>query len=252
MLKWTYFAAVTLLLGLVSFALAASVGVALTVLWAIVAGLASLLFVRLIDAHAGDGLSELGPMLMAGTALALGGGLKWLTGAPTTGVHDALVVLLGMGAAWGLDAALATGRGRSCFVCKLPMGAEPAFACPRCHQTVCARPTCWIARHFRCRYCDEREVIVFPIDERWWKTRVGARAGAGACSSCYKEANEADLRECGQCRWPMCKRCWDYHNGACAHCGWVMPDLPPALQPFMTAAPDVRGGYVEPAARRRP
>jgi hypothetical protein len=87
-------------------------------------------------------------------------------------------------------------------------------------------------------------------DESWWRARLGPRVRNGSCSSCFKEANEADLRECGRCKWPMCKLCWDHHNGQCAHCEWVMPGLPPSLEPFMAAA-RAADHDAEPAARRR-
>jgi hypothetical protein len=252
MLRNTYFVAATLLLGLVSFALTSAVPAALSLLWAIVVGCGALLFVHLIDTNAGVAPSEIGAMVMAGAALAMSGSLKWLVGAETLGWHDAIAVLVGMAAAWGLDTLIGGGsRGRVCFVCKQPMGSESAFECPRCHQTVCTRPNCWRSQKFRCRLCDERDVVVFNInDESWWRARLGARVRNGQCSSCFKEANEADLRECGRCKWPMCKLCWDHHNGQCTHCEWVMPGLPPSLEPFMMTARAAEHN-AEPAARRR-
>jgi hypothetical protein len=68
----------------------------------------------------------------------------------------------------------------------------------------------------------------------------------GACASCYKEANETDLRACGRCKWPSCRRCWDHHNGQCSHCEWVLPDLPASLQPFFAG----RASSVAADARR--
>jgi hypothetical protein len=130
-----------------------------------------------------------------------------------------------------------------CSLCRAPLADRTSFTCPRCHQTICSRPTCWKGQHARCRSCDEREVVLFPVREDWWQARVGGRVPAGACHSCYKEAHEADLRECGQCRFPTCRRCWDYNNGRCTRCGWLMPDLPPAIQPFVGQRP---------AAPRRP
>jgi hypothetical protein len=57
----------------------------------------------------------------------------------------------------------------------------------------------------------------------------------GECLSCFREAQDTstDLRECGQCHWPMCTRCWDYYNGVCQRCDWTIPDLPPRLLPFL-------------------
>jgi hypothetical protein len=250
MLRWIYVSAGTLLLGLVSFAVTASAGGALTVLWYLGVGALSLLFVRLIDSQSADARSELTPMLMGGLVVGFGSLLKWLNGSSNLGWPDAIGILAALGAAWGVEVMLAAGSARRCFICKLPLESGLPFTCPRCHQVICARPSCWAARHFRCRYCDEREVILFPIDERWWRARLGPRASTGACSSCYKEAGEADLRECGQCGWAMCRRCWDYHNGRCTHCEWILPDLPASLKPFLGASGPLAHGQGQ-AARRR-
>lgn len=159
----------------------------------------------------------------------------------------------------GAAIALATGagiyqlstRGRSavCVLCKRPAADTGGFDCPRCADRVCARPTCWNPRYFRCVRCHEREIVVFPIAEKWWVTRLGARVRDGECTSCGKEAREADLRECGQCHWPMCRRCWDYYNGSCRKCEWVIPDVPARLRPFVRGA---RGRHGAEGAAARP
>jgi hypothetical protein len=238
----------TLLLGLVSFVVSSSAAAAVILVWSLGVGALSLLFVKLVDSYSIRTLGELAPMLMGGLVIGLGAGLKWLTGI-TVGWADVVGILGAMGAAWAAEAVLTTGSARRCFICKQPLESG-SFACPRCHQVICTRPTCWVGRHFRCRYCDEREVIIFPIDENWWRTRLGARASAGACSSCYKEAGEADLRECRQCGWALCKRCWDYHNGQCTHCEWTLPDLPAALRPFLGTGGPVPRGRPQAAGRR--
>jgi hypothetical protein len=240
----------TLLVGLVTFALNTSGGVALALAGAAVVGAASLLFVRLIDLQAGEAQNELTAMLMAGSAAAVSWGLKALVGSNMLGWHDGTAVLVAMGTAWACDVMGANRTARVCFICKSAIGDATHFSCPRCQQLVCSRPSCWMARRFRCRSCDEREVVAFPIDERWWRARLGARVSTGSCGSCYKEAGEADLRECGQCHWPMCKRCWDYHNGQCTHCEWTVPDLPKALQPFMGASQQVNQRQFRSAERR--
>lgn len=129
-------------------------------------------------------------------------------------------------------------RGRSaiCVLCKRPAADTGGFDCPRCADRVCARPTCWNPRYFRCVRCHEREIVVFPIAEKWWAARVGPRVREGECTSCGKDARETDLRECGQCHWPMCRRCWDYYNGSCRKCEWVLPDVPARLRPFVRGA----------------
>ena len=121
-----------------------------------------------------------------------------------------------------------SGGSKTCQLCKLPAPEQAGFSCPRCHDRVCARPTCWNAKYVRCVRCHEREIVILPTAESWWRPRLGPKVKNGQCNHCYKEAHEADLRECGQCHWPMCQRCWDYHNGICQRCKWVIPDLPPA------------------------
>jgi hypothetical protein len=137
-----------------------------------------------------------------------------------------------------------SGGAATCQLCRQPAPSRAGFVCPRCQDRVCARPTCWNAKYVRCVRCHEREIVILPVMESWWKQRLGARLKNGECSHCYKEAHEADLRECGQCRWPMCQRCWDYHNGVCQRCKWVIPDLPSALAAYVAgaAAPRDRGG----------
>jgi hypothetical protein len=235
MLKKTYFAAGTALLAVVSFVVTASSTGALTLGWSLVIGVLSLLFMRLIDS-AGDLASDIAPMIMAGLVMALAVSFKWLVGSPTVGWPDSLAILTSLGTAWAMDVLLARGVTRPCFICKRPVAERETFACPRCHQSICTRPSCWIARHFRCQLCDERDVILFPTDEQWWRSRLGPRVMTGSCNNCYKEATVRDLRACGQCQWTMCKRCWDYHNGQCIHCEWIVPDPPSALRPYLGAS----------------
>ena len=249
-MRAAYFIAVTVLLSLISFVVSTAAPVAVALLWALAVGGVAVLFVKLIS-HTTDAASDIAPMLMAGVVVGAGGSLKWFTNASTLGWWDAAGVLVALGSAWAVDV-FAAGRGkRVCFICKLALEERVPFACPRCHQVICTRPSCWIARRFRCRYCDEREVIVFPIDERWWASRLGPRVREGSCNSCYKEAGEADLRACGRCRWTLCRRCWDYHNGQCTHCGWIVPNPPAALRPFLGASEPFDTGRGESDARRR-
>jgi hypothetical protein len=148
-----------------------------------------------------------------------------------------------------------SGGAKTCQLCRQPAPERAGFVCPRCHDRVCARPSCWSAKYVRCIRCHEREIIALPQSEAWWRPRVGQRAKHGQCGHCYKESHEADLRECGQCHWPMCQRCWDYHNGICQRCRWVIPDLPAALAAYVggasanagRSAPSAAGG-----ARRSP
>ena len=249
-MRATYNIAATLLLAGVTFALTASAGAAVVIGCALVIGALSSMFMRLIETRSSSAPGA-ESMLMAGTIGLLAWGLKWFANSAVEGWADGAAVLVAVGVAWGLDALITTGDGAACFICKRPIDQSPSFGCPRCHQTICARPECWIGRHFRCEACDLREVVLFPDDERWWRARVGPRVSKGACSVCFTEAHERDLRACGQCPWPMCKRCWDLQNGRCVKCDWLMPDLPHELEPFLPALGRI-DEPVDRAARRRP
>jgi hypothetical protein len=233
MLKGVSYTGVVLVMGSLFFAVTSHSNQALTLTMAALAGGAALALVRVL-AHNGEAPGELTAMVLGAGAVALGGALKVVYGVDGITWADPVGALVAQGVAWGADAATA-GTGRACFVCKSPLRDESPFTCPRCHQTICELPTCWVARRFRCQLCDEREVVLFPAAESWWAQRVGPRVREGTCSSCYGEAGEADLRSCGRCRWTMCRRCWDYHNGRCTHCDWVMPELPDALARFLPA-----------------
>jgi hypothetical protein len=50
-------------------------------------------------------------------------------------------------------------------------------------------------------------------------------------------AEETDLRVCGKCGRPQCRDCWDFSNGQCGRCHWIVEDLPEALRPYVVAAP---------------
>jgi hypothetical protein len=225
-----------ILFGLVYFGVGmipGSVGLVLTLIAAGVVGALAVLFLRVlaVDTTPQAALREAG---MVGLATALGSGFATLALYPSYDAWKLLGIPLATLTAYLIGMGLNRQQGVvKCSLCRTPIADRASFTCPRCHQTVCSRPTCWKGQHARCRSCDEREVVLFPVREDWWQARLGARVPAGACHSCYKEAHEADLRECGQCRFPSCRRCWDYQNGRCPRCGWLVPDLPPAIQPFV-------------------
>jgi hypothetical protein len=233
-----YAALATLVVGLIYFVISVE-GVGL--LLSPVAGLVGFLYWRLIDPD------ERGPKGYARvlSTTAIGGALGILPGLvlglSRTPGWDAAGVLLAVVMAAAFFSMRAQGKATPCVLCRMPAPQRAGFDCPRCNDRVCARPTCWNARYSRCKRCHEREIVIFPIAENWWTKRLGRRVLKGECLSCYKEALETDLRECGQCHWPMCKRCWDYHNGMCRRCDWVIPDLPPRLAPFMRVKA-ARGG----------
>jgi hypothetical protein len=240
MARTIYLVAAMALLTALSFVVVVSGVFGLTLVWAVAAGAAATFLSRLIAGGDAAPGSAPPPLVMAAMIFLFGTALKWASGVGTTTWMDWAPAALAVGSAWGVGLMVASRNRTACFVCKTV--GTVTFVCPRCHQTICAQPTCWSGAHLRCRYCEEREVILFPIAEGWWQSRVGARASTGACSSCFKESQETDLRECGQCQWPMCKRCWDFNNGHCTHCDWVMPNLPPDLHAVSSGVEGSRSG----------
>ena len=232
-MRTAYLIAGSLLLGLVFFAVATIRQPLLTLLGACGVGFASFMSWRALDAHESSSRNGTYSILMAALASLVGALLTWAVSPSPTEPWAWLGIGLAMVTAGGIWALSKKDGGPSCFVCRLPLERAASFVCPRCRQTVCARPSCWNGRHLRCRYCLDREVVVFPLDERWWRTQLGPRVMKGECTSCYKEAQETDLRECRQCHWSTCKRCWDYHNGRCLHCDWVIRNLPRQLRLFI-------------------
>jgi hypothetical protein len=216
----------TVLIALISFALTAT-GLGLLLSFAL--GLLAWLFFRLVDPEERGRTGLLRVLITAGGGSALGvaGGLllgiSHVVAFDVAGVAVTTIVAAAVYSVW------ARRDDPACALCKRPAREGASFKCPRCSDRVCARPECWNARYGRCARCHEREIVIFPIADKWWDRRLGPRAMQGECVSCLKEAHETDLRECGQCHWPTCRRCWDYNNGACQRCGWVMPDTPPAL-----------------------
>jgi hypothetical protein len=248
MWRTAYFIAIGLFLGIVSYVVPPGPFV---VGWSLLVGVVAFFGIRFVNAQIEDQPTEVAAMVVSGGATLLGWILKLVHLRAQTGWFEGIGVVAAVGTAWALDALTTTAGSKICFICKQPAGDRP-FSCPRCRQTICARPSCWIARHARCKWCHEREVV-FPTTEEWWKRQVGPRVTTGNCSGpCLKEAYETDLRACPRCRWPFCKRCWDRQNFTCTHCGWVMPDLPKALAPFVAVSPPPAFEPNERISRRRP
>jgi hypothetical protein len=211
------------------------------------AGATGFLFWRLIDPDERGSRGFLRVVLTTLTGAAIGVLAAVLLRLTPTPLGDGFGVILAVALAAAFYSMRAQGRVTPCVLCRRPAPERVGFDCPRCNDRVCARPTCWNARYARCARCHDREIVIFPIAEPWWGKRLGRRVMKGECLSCYKEAQETDLRECGQCHWPMCKRCWDYNNGVCRRCNWTIPDLPPRLAPFVARAATSRGA---PAPKR--
>jgi hypothetical protein len=123
-------------------------------------------------------------------------------------------------------------RARVCQLCRQPLGNTLAFECPRCGLLVCERK-CWRFDSCRCRLCADQAVPVFPAEARWWDEHFGARVPSGKCQLCL--GGGSDLRACPECGRLQCRDCWDYANGQCGHCGWLLADLPPVLKRYMFA-----------------
>jgi hypothetical protein len=201
-----------------------------------VAGIVAFFFWRLLEPDERGPRGRVNVLVSAGAGCVIGLIAAIAVRLSANPGADAAGVVVATALAFALYSYRAQGRGIPCALCRLPAPEGAAFNCPRCGDRVCARPTCWNARYARCRRCHEREIVIFPIAEAWWTFRLGRRVMNGECLSCYKEAQETDLRECGQCHWPMCKRCWDYNNGVCRRCEWTIPELPPQLAPFVKTA----------------
>ncbi|MDQ6707505.1 MAG: hypothetical protein M3Z85_16200 [Acidobacteriota bacterium] len=141
------------------------------------------------------------------------------------------------GVALAVSAALAgfeRSSSKRCALCNRRLGRQISFLCPRCGLLVCEQ-NCWAFEHCRCRLCEQNRVPVLPADSRWWDKRFGPRSNFGKCQICMAAAAETDLRVCGKCGRPQCRECWDFANGQCSHCQWILTDLPEQLQPFMRA-----------------
>jgi hypothetical protein len=234
-----YVALGTMLVGLVYFALTAT---GLGLLFSPAVGLMAFLFFRLIDPEERGRAGFVRVLIAGGVGTAVGGFLSIFLNVSHSPQWDAVGALSAVIFASATYSIWARGNAAACVLCKLPAQSGGAYNCPRCGDWICSRPTCWNGRYARCTRCHDREIVIFPIADKWWDRRLGHRVLKGECTSCYKEAQETDLRECGQCHWPMCRRCWDYYNGACKRCEWTIPDLPAALLPFIRKGKSARSG----------
>src|SRR5262245_36391838 len=187
------------------------------------------------------------PLLAAGIGIASGGILSRnirLSNDPAqvipvdSGLVDSGLVDSGMIDVWAVALGVAVGgavavwrlrnRAARCHICRRILG-EARQSCPRCGNSVCLN--CWNADSFRCVRCERSRTPLLSIEEEeWWDERLGNRQPAGRCIRCRREANERDLRKCGNCPRAMCIHCWDMENGRCIGCDWVIPHLPSSLE----------------------
>jgi len=226
------------LLGLLDFAALSANLAPLTLGASVLTGIGSVAFGRYFSASGGERLNRVEVLLAAGASLFAASLQAILSTASWAGW---LGVPVAAAAAWAARARFTPSQLQTCFVCQTGIKGEFVMQCPRCHQVVCGQPDCWNARFLRCRLCHDREVVILPARDQWWRQQLGERVTQGSCFSCYKEAQEADLRACGKCHWPICRRCWDYHNGQCPRCHWAMPGLPAELLAWLPAARRARG-----------
>ncbi len=153
----------------------------------------------------------------------------------STGGRDVMLWFAPVAAAVCAGAIVVMGRrhSRRCTLCNRRIGGGLAFDCPRCALLACEH--CWVFEHARCRLCEQNRVPVFPPDGRWWDRHYGPRSAHGRCQICMGTSEEADLRVCGNCGRPQCRACWDFANGQCSRCQWIVDDLPEQLRDYLVA-----------------
>jgi hypothetical protein len=123
-------------------------------------------------------------------------------------------------------------QARHCALCRRTARAL-LFICPRCSQPVCDSDDCWNYDHCRCQQCEDNRVPILRQDAAWWTTQFGAVLSQGRCLLCLTDVVRADLFACPRCGRPQCRRCWDYANGQCTACRWLIPELPERLRAYM-------------------
>jgi hypothetical protein len=175
------------------------------------------------------------PLCAAGIGIASGGILSRNlrlssvpAGSADSGMIEVWSVVLGLVVGGAVIAWRLRNRAPRCHICRRILGSWQQD-CPRCGNSVCL--DCWNADSFRCAGCERSRTPLLSIEEEeWWEERLGNRQSVGRCVRCRREANERDLRKCGNCPRAMCTHCWDMENGRCIGCDWVIPHLPQALE----------------------
>lgn len=204
--------------------LAALAGPVWAVSGALVVGLLSFGIWRLFHVTFESGWA---PVVLVGTASLVGVGLGYLSAPDWTVWLGPPVAVVAV----GLVQLIRRGGGKKCGLCNRRLG-EVALTCPRCGLVVCDSG-CWVHEHCRCKLCEDNRVPIFPPEGRWWDQRLGPRMRQGRCQLCLAEAADADLRPCRHCGRPQCRPCWDFNNGQCSRCQWVVDGLPESLQMYM-------------------
>jgi len=228
------------------------VGRGLPLLLAPIIGGVAFFFWHVIDPEERGRTGQLRLLLTSGLGTAIGFLSGWLLELSQNPLVDAAGIPIAVAVAAAAFTFKAHQRTVTCVLCRNAATGHAGFDCPRCGDRVCTRPSCWHAKYARCTRCHDREIVIFPIQEKWWASRLGPKVTTGECLSCYKDAQETDLRECHQCHWPMCRRCWDHYNGTCQRCEWVIPGLPQRLVPFMRKTKSARESTAPDRQSRRP
>lgn len=166
--------------------------------------------------------------LLAGAASLAGVALPMFSETPQWGM---LLFPVVAASAASLIAFVRPASGPRCSSCNRSLQ-QGTFDCPRCGLTVCDQD-CWNYQSSRCRACETGKVPILPPDPAWWERNLGRRIARGRCQHCLAGADAADLRACHECARTYCRDCWDANNGQCAHCAWVIRELPPALHRYV-------------------
>lgn len=198
--------------------------------WTIVAGgLSSFIFLALLHFFEVELPLNTLRLVLPATLSVAGVAAGWAGGNANPMIWWAPASAAAVAALWWI---VSNGLGNLCHLCNRWLRRSVvAFECPRCGFQVCEQ--CWEFEHLRCRLCQQNLVPIFPSDGRWWDRCLGARVNYGRCQICLTTSDQADLRSCGRCGRTQCRPCWDYANGQCSRCSWIVDDLPARLRPYM-------------------
>jgi hypothetical protein len=172
------------------------------------------------------------PGIAAITGVLLAGIMRLITQSSELLVIDLLAVILAATGSGTIIILRLRQRVEACQICG-HRSSRAYHSCPRCEKAVCHQSSCWVSEDYRCSECMQlrRPLLTLNV-ESWWLQRLGPKVTSGSCCRCGLGANRCDLRKCGQCPWSMCTQCWDFGNGCCSRCSWIMPDLPAALESY--------------------
>ncbi|MFC2173197.1 DUF2975 domain-containing protein [Acidobacteriota bacterium] len=175
------------------------------------------------------------PGAFTGAGILVGGLVAGLVGTSDSVLIEFMAAVLGAGIVFVVAMRMRKREEQDrCRLCNGILSRKP-IVCPRCGYEVCERSTCWQAEHLQCSDCWAIRRPVFPVEDDWWRARLGTQQRSGTCHRCDKKGADVDLRQCGNCLWLLCTDCWDFENGQCARCFWRIPNLPRALRALLPA-----------------